>query len=269
MGARFATAAPMLTLGAMRPLALVTGASSGIGLEIARLLAPDHDLVLVARRRERLEALNRELGGRHQVVDLDLAVPGADLALFARVPSCDVLINDAGVGIYGDLVQNDVGRVAALIELNVRTPTLLARRYVAGMIERGRGAILNVASAAALNAEPGMAVYAASKAYLLSFSEALHHEVKGRGVSVTCLLPGPTETEFTETAGVRQALRVEPPRWLFAPPDRVARIGVEAMRKGQISATAGATSLVAVAGSRLLPRRTVAWVTGRILSKGR
>lgn len=253
----------------MRPLALVTGASSGIGAALARLLAPDHDLVLVARRRERLEELNRELGGAHRVVELDLAVPGSDLALFAEVPACDLLVNNAGIGLYGDVAANDVSRLATLVELNVRTPALLARRYVPGMIERRSGAILNVASLAAWTAEPGMAAYAASKSFLLSFSEALHHEVKRHGVKVTCLCPGPTDTEFTETSGIKQALSVEPPAFLFQSAEAVAKAGLSALRKGRISVVTGPTAPLAVAGARLLPRRTVSWIAGKAFSKGR
>lgn len=253
----------------MRPTAIVTGASSGIGAAIARLLAPDHDLVLVARRRELLEALNRELGGGHRVVPLDLSVPGSDLALFAEAPSCEVLINDAGIGLYGNFAENDPARLAALVELNVRTPTMLLRRYLPGMIEQRRGFVLNVGSVAGWTPEPGMAAYAASKAYLLSLSEALHREVKKRGVVVTCLLPGPTETPFTESSGIRQALEREPPRWLFQRPEQVARIGLQAMWQGKSSVSCGPTSPWVLLGSRLLPRRTMTWIADRVFRKGR
>jgi len=192
------------------PTALITGATSGIGLELASLAAQDrHDLVLVARQRERLESVGRglaeEYGVRVSVLPKDLSDPstppqiGRDLA--ARGIAVDVLVNNAGFGVYGLFAETEIDRELEMIQVNVVALTHLTKLILAGMLARRLGRILNVASTAAFQPGPLMAVYYATKAYVLSFSEALANETAGTGVTVTTLCPGPTPTGFAERAG--------------------------------------------------------------------
>jgi short-subunit dehydrogenase len=189
--------------------ALITGASSGIGLELAKLFARDgYDLVLVARRREKLEALGAELGQRHgirfRVIAADLADPAAPAEIMRQVGAAsvtvDVLVNNAGFGELGAFVKTDLDTAGRMIEVNVTALTALTKLFLPGMLARRRGRILNVASTAGFAPGPLMAVYYATKAYVISLSEALAEELRGSGVSVTVLCPGPTLTEFQEVA---------------------------------------------------------------------
>ncbi|MEO7654873.1 MAG: SDR family oxidoreductase [Sphingomicrobium sp.] len=189
----------------MTPVTLITGASAGLGVDFARQLsAKSHRLVLVARRKDRLDALASELGNARTIA-LDLAAPGAVEALMANLEQAgeqvETLINNAGFGLIGRFATSDPKRLREMIDLNVGTLTDLCRAVAPGMIERGRGAILNLASTAAFQAGPGMAVYFATKAYVLSLTEALHEELKPHGIKVSALCPGPTRTEFGEVAG--------------------------------------------------------------------
>ncbi len=185
--------------------ALVTGASSGIGLELARLLAADgYALTLVARRGSTLELIAAELGDA-QVVAADLGVPGAVEQVVAAAPAVDVLVNNAGVGDFGPFAATDPNKTATMLQLNIAALTELTRAYLPGMLERGHGQVLNVASTAAFQPGPLMAVYYATKAYVLSFSEAVAEEVRGSGVTVTALCPGPTESGFQG----RRSARIE------------------------------------------------------------
>ena len=185
----------------MRPVALITGASAGIGKELARLLAVDHDLILTARREDELNSLAQELSRtRCHVVPLDLASPTGPKALFDAVAAkglaVDVLINNAGFGDLGPFANAELGKMLRMIQLNVTALTELTGLFLPGMIARQRGQILNVGSVAGFQPGPFMAVYYATKAYVNSFSEALSNELIGTGISVTCLCPGPTRTEF-------------------------------------------------------------------------
>lgn len=197
-----------------RPTALVTGASGGIGLELARLLAADgHDLVLTARSGDKLQALAGELrsgaGVECRVVPVDLALPGGAADLAAVVADLgtpiDVLVNNAGFGLQGGFLEIELDEQLALLQLNVVALTELAWRFGRPMAERGRGRILNVASTAAFQPGPWMAAYYASKAYVLSLSDALASELEGSGVGVTALCPGPTATGFAERAEIQKA----------------------------------------------------------------
>jgi short-subunit dehydrogenase len=190
---------------------LITGASSGIGARLSRVFAREgHDLVLVARTRERLDALARELREAHgttaRVIAMDLSVPGAPGAVRDRLAAdsveIDVLVNDAGFGMSGPFVELDAARQVALIQVNIVALTELTRLFAPDMVRRGAGRILNVASIAAFQPGPWMAVYCATKAYVLSFSEALSVELRDTGVTVTCVAPGATESGFSATAGV-------------------------------------------------------------------
>jgi len=194
-----------------RSNALITGASSGIGADLARVFAREgHDLVLVARSRDRLEELAHELRHAHgataRVLPIDLSVPGAASVLREGVAregvEVDVLVNDAGFGMRGPFVELDPAQQLEMIQVNLVALTELTRLFVPEMVRRGAGRILNVASTAAFQPGPLMAVYFATKAYVLSFSEALAEELRGSGVTVTCVAPGVTGTGFIERAGV-------------------------------------------------------------------
>ncbi|MGE0217567.1 SDR family NAD(P)-dependent oxidoreductase [Mycolicibacterium sp.] len=191
--------------------ALITGSSGGIGAEFAVQLAQrGAHLVLVARRTDKLDALRDRLVAAHpgivvDVVAADLSVPGSGAALAEQVHglgrTVDVLINNAGVGSHGAFVAEDPDAVAAQIQLNCGTLVDLTARFLPAMVERGRGVVLNVASTSAFQPTPGMAVYGATKAFVLSFSEALWQECRKTGVKVIALCPGPTETEFFQRTG--------------------------------------------------------------------
>ncbi len=191
--------------------ALVTGASEGLGREFCGLAAADgRDLILVARNRDRLEEVAAQLRARHDVsadvICADLAEPGAAQSVYAEVNrrgrSVDVLINNAGFASLGYFVQSDPGVVEGMIQTNVNALTLLTRLFAADMLARASGKILNVASLAAFTPGPLMAVYHATKAYVLAFSVALAEELRGSGVTVTTLAPGITRTEFQRRAGI-------------------------------------------------------------------
>jgi short-subunit dehydrogenase len=191
--------------------ALVTGASSGIGAAIARELASrGHAVTLVARREERLRSLAAELHAEHGVeagvIAADLADPEArdrvELELARGGRYAEVLVNNAGFGSRGDFVSNDTGRMTGMVRLNVEAVVELTSRFLPGMVQRGRGAVINVASTSAFQPLPGSAVYAAGKAFVLSFSEAIHTELRGSGVTVTAVCPGPVKTEFIDAAGM-------------------------------------------------------------------
>jgi len=191
--------------------ALVTGASGGIGEELARLFAADgHDLVLVARGEEKLRRLSEELGAKHKVsarvVASDLSRAEAPREIFDELSragvAVDALVNNAGIGSWGLFAETDLKQELELLQINVVALTHLTKLFLPSMIARGRGYLCNVASTAAFQPGPLMAVYYASKAYVLSLSEALANECAGTGVVVSALCPGPTETGFVAAAGM-------------------------------------------------------------------
>ena len=235
-------------------LALVTGASGGIGAEIARVLAPDHDLVLVARSAAKLDALATELGGA-RVIAADLSDPGAVGKIAAELPDVDVLVNNAGVGDFGAFAAEDTERILGMIQLNITSLTALTRQYLPAMLERGQGRVLNVASTASFQPGPLMAVYYATKSYVLSFSEALHEETRGTGVSVTALCPGPTASGFQAAADMELSPLVAN-RKLPSAAD-VAAYGVKAMQRGDAVAVPGAMNKIMAASVRLTPRPVI------------
>ena len=245
---------------AARPVALVTGASSGIGLELARVAAErGYDLVLVARREEALRALAAELerdrGAQARVVPVDLAAPAGPDALVRAVEELgievDVLVNNAGFGLYGDFVDTDIDVEREMIAVNVTAPTVLAKACGRAMVERGRGRILNVASTAAFQPGPRMAVYYATKAYVLSLSIALSVELARTGVTVTCLAPGPVRTPFRERARVSASRLFSGERGMD--PADVARAGWKALERGRRLAIPGAWNRVGATAARGVP----------------
>lgn len=254
-----------------RPLALVTGASNGIGLEIAReLAARGHDLLLVARSEPRLAALAAELHGRHGVradaLAIDLATREAADRLVDEVErrglQVDVLVNNAGFGLYGRHVQTSLDDEQQMIDVNVTTLTRLAKRLLPAMVRRGRGRILNVASTAAFQPGPYMAVYYATKAYVLSYSEALAEELAGTGVTVTALCPGPTASGFQDKAAMHDSALVHGKRLPTAA--EVAAYGVRALQAGQRVAVPGLMNRLLVQSVRVTPRRLVTLLVARM-----
>jgi len=190
--------------------ALVTGASSGIGAAIAEELASrGHSLVLVARREERLQSLARDLASMHdvavEVIAADLGNTAGRDQLIERLGetgrTVEVLVNNAGFGHQADFATSPTERMVEMVRLNVEAVVDLTGRFVRGMVERGRGSVINIASTSAFQPLPGSAVYGASKAFVLSFSEAIRTELRGSGVTVTAVCPGPVKTEFMEVAG--------------------------------------------------------------------
>ncbi len=243
---------------AARPLALVTGASSGIGAAIAPLAAADgHDLVLVARRTERLEALRESLGpDRAVTVAADLAAEDGPDRLVAALADLgrpvDVLVNNAGFGVMKKVVATDPDELLAMVDVNVRAVVALTRALLPGMMERRRGGILNVASTAAFQPGPRMATYYASKAFVLSFSEALTVEAARAGVTVTALCPGPTRTEFQERGGMASSplFRMMPAMTAEA----VAAAGWRGFRRGRRVVVPGLFNRIGAATAPLVPR---------------
>ena len=238
-----------------RAVVLITGASAGLGVDFARQLwARGARLVLVARRKERLDALAAELGNA-RVIAADLSEAGAAGRLLADLRDhgehVDLLINNAGFGSGGAVAAVDPARQRQMIDLNCALLTELTALVLPGMIERGRGGILNVASTAAFQPGPGAAVYYASKAYVLSFTEALHEEVAGSGVHVTALCPGPTDTEFFEVARYGEGNRLERFKMKSAP---VVAAGLAGLDANQAVVIPGAVNKVGAQGHRFLPR---------------
>ncbi len=270
-------------------LAVVTGASSGIGEVFARRLAARGlDLALVARRADRLEALAAELRGsgrqagvgpggggpagapaaarRVEPIPLDLARPDADARLEAELARRDLpevgwLVNNAGFGYHGAVAGQDPARQAAMIQLNVAAVAALTRRFLPGMLARGAGVIVNVASTAAFQPVPYFATYSATKAFVLSFTEALAEEVAGRGVRVLCLCPGPTRTEFFDAAGMEPKF----PGARMTTAEAVVDAALRGLEAGRRVVIPGGANALIVQAIRLVPRRLVTRFGARIM----
>jgi len=242
----------------MRAVTLITGASAGIGTELARVFAQHgHELVLVARRADRLNALADEIAAtgrpRPTVLAIDLGQPdaaaGIAVELTSRGLEPDVVVNNAGFGLTGSAATLDRNEQLGMIDLNVRALTALSLTFV-DSLTRHRGGILNVASIAAFLPGPSMAVYYATKAYVLSFSEALHHELADRGIRVTTLCPGPVRTEFQARSGMRFNRSMH---MFTLPAQRVAEIGYRGLMRGKRVVIAGLGNRIAVFLVRLIP----------------
>ncbi len=250
---------------------LVTGASSGIGRDVARQLAgAGARLALTARRTARLEALAEEARARGaaavHVLPEDLADPGAPARLCAAAEAAlggvDVLVNNAGFAVPGHFVRADAERTGRMIQVNVVAAVDLTRRLLPGMLLRGRGGILTVASLAGFQAAPYQAAYAGTKAFLLNFSNSLHQELRGTALAVTALCPGVTDTEFFEAAGYRRLTRLL--QWRM-PAEKVARAGLRALARGRMEVVPGALNKTIVFAQRFLPRPFVAAMARRVL----
>ncbi len=247
-----------------RRAALITGASAGIGAELARVFAAnEHDLVLVARRRDALEALAGQLEGKHgisaTVIVDDLGDPEAPERIFAAVRAAridvDVLVNNAGFGLGGEFSETPIEREMTMVQVNVTALVQLTKLFVAPMLQRRRGYVLNVASTAAFFPGPMMSVYYATKAFVLSFSQALAEELSSSGIVVSCLCPGPTETEFASVAKVRKSKLFNA---TIADARQVAEFGYRAMMAGERVAVQGARNKLLVQAQRFVPRSLIA-----------
>ena len=252
---------------------LITGASAGLGTDFARILARQkYDLILVARNEERLTTLATQLAAEHGVktyiISLDLSVSGSAEALVqdlrSKGLSVDVLINNAGYGMHGPVVDADVKTLVGMLQLNITTLTELTRLLLPNMVARKSGRIMNVASVAAFQPGPWMAGYYASKAYVLSFSEALATELKGTGVTITALCPGPTKTEFFDRAKMSSSKMKEV--LFFAESMACAETGVNAMMQGKSLVVDGVLNRILVQSYRVLPRSFVRFFAGRLNS---
>lgn len=251
---------------------MITGASSGIGRDLARLFARDgHDLILVSRSRERLAAVAEEIRGRHPVeialIAADLGKPGAAAALLEEARAAglevDILVNNAGVGVSGPFLETDLAAERAMMRLHMDAAVELAKGLLPGMVARRTGGMLSVASTAAFQPGPGMAVYHATKAFLLFFSEALRWELRGTGVAVTVLCPGPTRTGFLQAMG-----RDEPPavRAVSMTSRRAAEAGYRAFARARGVAVPGFWNGLGAQAVRLGPRDLTLRVVGRFLA---
>jgi len=252
--------------------ALVTGASSGFGVEFAILLAQQKaNLVLAARRTEPMERLAEQLRQRDQVnvvvEGIDLSLPGAGAELKTRLDRrgvvVDVLVNNAGLGLYGNFVDQPLEMTLDMLRLNILTMTELTHIFAADMVKRGTGHILLIASLLGYAPTPGYAAYAASKAYVLLFGEALYAELKPHGVCVTVLSPGATSTSFGEVAGQRDTMGI---RMLMMQPRPVASTGIRAMLGRRTSVVAGFLNKIIVLSYRFTPRRIQRAIMQRVMS---
>lgn len=250
--------------------ALITGASTGLGADFAQILASQRiNLVLVARNEERLGEIAHTLTKKHNVtchvIRSDLAQSGSAEKLFDEVKSrnisVDIVINNAGYGLWGPFAESKFSEMAGMIRLNVNTLTELTRLFLPDMLARKNGYILNVASTAAFQPGPWMGVYYATKAYVLSFGEALAEELKGTGVSVTTLCPGPTKTEFFDRARMGNS-RMK--RMLFANSMACAQTGIDGMFQRRTVVVDGMMNWVFTLTARVLPRATMRRLAGLI-----
>ncbi len=249
--------------------ALITGSSGGIGEEFARQLAARQvNLVLVARRADKLEELRRALlelspGLRVDVVSADLSVPGSAADLSSKVSALghriDILINNAGIGLHGDFVDQEAEPNAAQIQLNCGTLVELTALFMPAMVKAGRGLVINVASTAAFQPTPGMAVYGASKAFVLSFTEALWQEAKGTGVRVLTLCPGATETEFFARTGDEFLTSGR------QTPKQVVDTALRAVNGSTPTVVSGLKNVVLASAYRYTPRRMMLAVSQQIM----
>jgi uncharacterized protein len=252
-----------------RKVALITGASSGIGLDLARLMAPDFDLVITARHADQLDKFALELQAQHgnhvHAIAGDLSRPGVPQEILSEVErrglAVDILINNAGFGASGAFADSNLQNELEMIELNIAALTALTKLVLPGMLKRRWGKIMNVASTAGFQAGPWMAVYYATKAYVILFSEAIANELKGSGVTVTCLCPGATATNFARRAEMEHSrlFRLGAMRSLD-----VARAGYKGMMRGRTMVIPGWLNKALAMSVRLSPRKLVTAISGSL-----
>jgi hypothetical protein len=258
----------------MNNTALITGASNGIGLELAKIHASKGgDLVLVARNKAKLDELKSELESQYKVtvytIGKDLSAHNSAQEVYNETTKqniqIDYLINNAGFGDFGMFVETDWNKELQMINLNITTLTQFTKLYIQDMVKRGSGKIMNVASTAAFQSGPTMAVYYATKAYVLSFSEAVDNEVRNKGVTVTTLCPGATESGFQEAAKMEESKLVKGRK--LPSSEEVAKYGYEAMMKGKTVAIHGMMNWILANSVRFMPRALVVKITRKIQDK--
>lgn len=245
--------------------ALITGASAGIGAEIAKQLAErGHGVTLVARRKDRIDSLATDLvhryGIRAEAIACDLSDAGERERLAEAVAGLDldvaILVNNAGFGAFGDFAESERERQIEMVRLNVEAIVDLTARYLPAMVSRGDGAVVNIASTASFQPLPGSATYAATKAFVLSHTEAIHEELRGTGVTIGAVCPGPVRTEFTEAAGAKHLEAAGPGiAWLEA--SDVARQAIEAAAKGKRVTVPGMLNQAGALAGRHTPRNVL------------
>jgi short-subunit dehydrogenase len=251
---------------------LVTGASSGIGAEIARGLARrGHGVTLAARREERLRELAEEISGEHGVRAETVSVDVSDVDARSRLKAdveergltVEVLVNNAGFGSGGKFTELDAEEEASIIRTNVESVVALTGHFLPDMVRRGRGAVLNLASLISFQPMPFQATYGASKAAVLSFTEAIHEELRGTGVTITAICPGPVRTEFGEMGGFGGADDKIPDRvWLDA--DKVAEDAIEGLEKGDRVVVPGVMNQLAAFAGHYTPRAMLLPIARRV-----
>lgn len=258
-------------IGSKEKYALVTGASSGIGYELAKLFAQDgKNIVVVARSQDRLERLKTEIEKKHGtkviVVVKDLSKPDAPQEIYSELEkkniNVDGLVNNAGFPVYGKFVETDLKEELDMVQVNITALIHFTKLFMKKMVENKSGWILNVASIGGFAACPLSAVYGASKAYVLSFSEALANELQRTGVSVTCLCPGVTDTRFWETGGMEKARAA---RWKKMDAARVAKVGYVALKKGRVMVIPSVVNSLGIFSFRFLPRKLVARINRSLM----
>ena len=249
------------------PTALITGASGGIGLELARVFAREgFDLVLVARNQKRLQEIAQELKSvRVRVLVNDLSRPEAPDEVFAAVPTVDVLVNNAGFGVFGKFAENSLADELNVMQLNMAALVALTKLYLPGMLAAKSGRICNVASTAAFQPGPLMAIYYATKAFVLSFSEAIANELKGTGVTVTALCPGPTVSGFQERAKMEDSGLVKGKKIMDA--RTVAEVGYKGLMAGKTIVIPGFKNNLLARSVGMMPRSVVTQTVRKMQEK--
>ena len=258
----------------MKKTALITGSTSGIGYELAYIHAKQGgNLVLVARSKDKLEHIKMDLENKYKidayVIEKDLSLKNSAKDVYDEIIknniTVDYLINNAGFGDYGFFNESDWGKLERMINLNITALTQLTKLFLYDMIKRGNGKIMNVASTAAFQSGPTMAVYYATKAYVLSFSEAINNEVKNSGVTVTTLCPGATQSGFQEAALLQESRLVKGRK--LPTSKEVAEYGYNAMLKGKSVAIQGILNYILANSVRFFPRSSVVKITRFIQDK--
>jgi short-subunit dehydrogenase len=246
------------------PTALITGASSGIGLELARIFAREgYRVVLTARNQKRLEEIAEELRPADaQAIAIDLSLPGAPEEIHRKLPRVDVLVNNAGFGVFGKFAENSLAEELNMMQLNMTALVILTKLYLPAMMAAGSGKIMNVASTAAFQPGPLMALYYATKAFVLSFSEAIANELEGTGVTITALCPGPTASEFQERAKMQNSGLVKGRKAMDA--RTVAEAGYQALMAGKTVVIPGLGNKLLAQSIRFSPRSMVTKIVRRM-----
>lgn len=256
----------------MKNAVLISGPTSGIGFEMAKIFSEKgFNLILVGRNKERLEKISRELENEKckcEIVVADLSDSKIHKKIFEQTKNheVEILVNNAGFGLYGEFLETDLEKEIEMIQVNIVALTTLTKLFLPQMVQRKRGKILNVASTAAFQAGPLMAVYYATKTYVLHFSEAISEELIGSGVSVTALCPGPTESGFQKEANMDSSIEVLQKRNLMDAKS-VARIGYNALMKNKVIEVAGFRNKLTSELVRIIPRSMTRKIVKRIQMK--